>query len=145
MDNKKKQKYYTGPWQVHPSKVYMYSEVSASEDKTCEESSSSLGSTREASGPVWTEGQFMEVLNMCEHTDRYRKHDNWMVHVFRTGRRYAVALNRVEYNRVEMLWKRQGDDREHVTCIQPNCAIDSPEARSILRQMYDDIKKKQWK
>ena len=67
-----------------------------------------------------------------------------MVHVFRTGRRYAVSMHRTEYNRVEMTWKRDGDDKEHVTVIQTNALMQSPEAISILRQMYDDISKK-WK
>jgi len=122
------------------------SEVNASEDTTCEVSSSSLRSTREGSAPRWTEAQFLEALDMCEHTNQYRKRGkpHWMVHVFRTGRRYAVSLNRTEYNRVEMTWKRDGDDKEHVTVIQTNALMQSPEATSILRQMYDDISKK-WK
>lgn len=126
------------------------SEVNASEDTTCEVSSSSTAirpsRTRKGSAPRWTEAQFLEVLDMCDHTNQYRKRRQpcWMVHVFRTGKRYAVALHRTEFNRVEMTWKRDGNDREHVTVIQPHCIIDSPEALSILRQMYDDISKK-WK
>lgn len=152
MDDKKTWRYYTG----HPmytrsgaagqDKEYLNSEVNASEDTTCEVSSSSLWSTREGSAPTWTESQFLEALDMCEHTNRYQKRGkpHWMVHVFRTGRRYAVSMHRTEYNRVEMTWKREGNEREHVTVIQTGLVMDSPEARSILRQMYDDISKK-WK
>lgn len=137
---------YTGPGAVGQDKEYLYSEADASEDTTCEVSSSSLRSTREGSAPTWTESQFLEALDMCEHTNQYRKRDrpHWMVHVFRTGRRYAVAMHRTEYNIVEMTWKREGNEREHVTVIQTGAVMDSPEATSILRQMYDDISKK-WK
>jgi hypothetical protein len=53
-------------------------------------------------------------------------------------------MHRTEYNIVEMTWKREGNEREHVTVIQTGAVMDSPEATSILRQMYDDISKK-WK
>lgn len=141
---------YTGPGAVGQDKEYLYSEADASEDTTCEVSSSSTAlrpsRTREGSAPRWTEAQFLEALDMCEHTHQYRKRGkpHWMVHVFRTGRRYAVSMHRTEYNRVEMTWKRDGDDKEHVTVIQTNTLMQSPEAVSILRQMYDDINKK-WK